>query len=178
MFFQLHLISCCLYIAIRKENEQYMHSNFLSARLTSHMHAQTEACWYVWMFQGYSWQLPWTLCFWPILNLSASPFDPQLLAPWSVSEPTSGNLDLVSVIGLTGIRFSALPKKFWSKFCFSPWQVASDSIAHLNPNLLWLGWYLSQTGPGTVMEHFASLRNRDYCTVFVSLSALLCVPYR
>lgn len=102
----------------------------------------------------------------------------DLWSPTSVSDPTSGNLDLVSIIGLTGIRFSALPKKFWSEFCFSPWQVASDSIAHLNPSLLWLGWYPSQTGPGTVMEHYASLRNHDYCTVFISPSALLCVPYR
>lgn len=44
MFFQLHLISSCLYTVIIKKDEQYMHSDFLSARLTSHMHAQTEAC--------------------------------------------------------------------------------------------------------------------------------------
>lgn len=146
-------------------------------------HAQTEACRHVWMFQGYSWKLPWTLYFWPILNLSASPFDPELLAPWSwsVSDPTSGDWDLLSVIGLTGISFSALPKRFWSKFWFSPWQIASDSIAHPNPSLSWLGWYPSQTGPGTVMKYYASFRNHGYCTVFISLSASLaslCVPDR
>lgn len=90
------------------------------------------------------------------LNSGHPHFDPQLLAPSSGFDPTSGNFNLVSVIGLTGISFSALPKRFWSKLWLFPWQAASDSIAHPNPSLSWLGRFSSQTGPGTVVEHCAS----------------------
>lgn len=140
--------------------------------------AQTESCRYVWLFQGYSWKPPWTLHIWSILKLGASPFDPQLLTPLSGSDPTSGNFNLVSVIGLTGISFSALPKRFLSKLWFFAWQAASDITAHPNPSLSWLGQFSSQTGRGTVVEHCASLRNPDYCTLFISPSALLCVPHK
>ena len=141
-------------------------------------HTQTEAYRCIWKFYGYFSRFPWTLCFWPVLNLAPSPFDPNLLAPWAVSDPTSGNLGLVSIIGLTGVSFSALSKRFWSKLWFSPWQIASDSIAYPNPSLSWLGWYHTQTSPGTVTEHSTSFRNHDYCTVFISPPALLCISYR
>lgn len=107
-------------------------------------HAQTEAYRCVWMCHGYSCSLPWTFCFWPVLNLMPSPFDPKLPAPRAASASTSGNSGLVSVIGLTGVSFSVLPKRFWSNFWLSPWQIASDSVAHPNPSLTWLGWYPRQ----------------------------------
>lgn len=161
-----------------EKNEQFMHPGFLQPHWHLRWHAQTEAYRCVWMVHGYSWKVPWTSCFWPVLNLIPSQFDPKRLAPRAMSTSTSGNLDLVSVIGLNGNSFSVLPKRFWPKFWFYPWQIVSDSIAHPNPSLAWVGWSPSQTDPGLVMEHHAASRSHDHCPVFISPPALLYVPFR
>lgn len=169
MFFQPHPTHSCLYTPFRENN----YASWFSFSQAD-MHRLRYRC--VWMFWGYSWKLPWILCFWLVLNLSPSPFDPKLLAPRAVSASTSGNLDFVCVIGLTGVSFSVLPKRLWCQFGFCPWQIASDSIAPPDPSFMRPSWFPSQTEPGIVAELSVALRNHDYCPVFTSPSALLCVP--
>lgn len=173
-----HILPQLLVHIFSREERTVYSSCFSSATLTSQM---TGTDWGIAMCVNVPrvfWKVPWILCFWSVLNLTPFPFDPKLLAPRAASTSTSGNLDLVSVIGLTGHSFSVLPKRFWSKFWFYPWQIVSDSIAHPNPSHTWLGWSPSQTDPGMVMEHHAALRSHDHCPVFISPSALLYAPNR